>query len=53
LGLSSVWVGNFLEKSVQKIIKTKFRPIVLLPIGYPNEKPDKKKMRKLKDMVFN
>ncbi len=52
LGLSSVWIGNFNEKSVQKIIKTKLRPVVLLPIGYPNEKPEKKKMRKLKDMVY-
>src|SRR3990172_11809089 len=52
LGLSSVLVGNFVEKSVQKIINTKFRPVVLLPIGYSNEKPDKKKMRKLKDIVY-
>ena len=52
LGLSSVWIGNFNEKSVQKIIKTKFRPVVLLPIGYPNEKPDKKHTRKLKDIVY-
>jgi len=51
LGLSSVWIGNFNEKSVQKIIKTKFRPVVLLPIGYPNEKPEKKQMRKLTDIV--
>lgn len=52
LGLSSVWIGNFNEKLVQKIIKTKFRPVVLLPIGYPNEKPEKKQMRKLKDIVY-
>ena len=52
LGLSSVWIGNFNEKSVQKIIKTKFRPVVLLPIGYPNEKPDKKQTKKLKDIVY-
>ena len=52
LGLSSVWIGNFNEKSVQKIIKTKFKPVVLLPIGYPNEKPDKKQTRKLKDIIY-
>lgn len=52
LGLSSVWIGNFNEKSVQKIIKTKLRPVVLLPVGYPNEKPEPRKMRKLKDIVY-
>lgn len=51
LGLSSVWVGNFNEKSVQKIIKTRLRPVVILPIGYPNERPQRKKLRKLNDMI--
>src|SRR3990172_3281693 len=51
LGLSSVWVGNFNEKSVQKIIRTRLRPVVILPIGYPNERPQRKKLRKLNDMV--
>lgn len=51
LGLSSVWVGNFNEKSVQKIIKTDLRPVVILPIGYTNEKPEKKKHKKINELV--
>lgn len=51
LGLSSVWIGNFSEKLVQKIIKTKLRPIVILPIGYINEKPGKKKYKKINELV--
>jgi nitroreductase len=52
LGLSSVWVGNFDEKLVQKIIRTRLRPVVILPIGYPNERPQRKKLKKINDMVF-
>ena len=51
LGLSSVWIGNFNEKSVQKIIKTKLRPISILPIGYPNERPQSKKTKKINEIV--
>ncbi len=51
LGLSSVWIGHFKEKVVAEIIKTKLRPIVILPIGYANEKPKPKKNQKMKDLI--
>jgi len=51
LGLSSVWVGHFKEKAVVKILKTKLRPVVILPIGYGNEKPSPKKSQKMKDLI--
>jgi nitroreductase len=51
LGLSSVWVGHFKEKAVAEIIKTKLRPVVILPIGYANEKPKAKKYQKMKDLI--
>ncbi|MEK6931867.1 MAG: nitroreductase family protein [Thermoproteota archaeon] len=51
LGLASVWIGNFNEKSVQKIIKTTLRPISILPIGYPNESPQSKKTKKINEIV--
>lgn len=51
LGLASVWIGNFNEKSVQKIIKTKLRPVVMLPIGYQNEQPKSKKVKKINELV--
>ncbi len=57
LGLSSVWIGNFNEKQVAKIIRTKLRPVVVLPIGYEkksNKKhfpPEKKKIQDMIKMV--
>lgn len=51
LGLSSVWVGHFKEKAVAQILRTKLRPVVILPIGYANEKPKSKKNQKIKDLV--
>lgn len=39
LGLSSVWVGAFDETMVGKVlgIPSSLRPIILLPIGYPDQ----------------
>ena len=51
LGLASVWIGNFNEKVVQKIIKTNLRPITILPIGYPNERPQPKKTKKINEII--
>jgi len=41
LGLGSVWVGAFNENEVVKILNlpNNLRPIVLVPVGYPAEKP--------------
>ena len=49
-GLSSIWIGHFKEKEVAKIIKTKLRPVAIISIGYPNEKPQPKKNQKMKDL---
>jgi nitroreductase len=40
-GLGTVWVGKFEEKEVSKILvlPENLRPIVIVPIGYPAEKP--------------
>ena len=50
VGLSSVWIGHFNEKEVAAILKTKLRPIAILPIGHANEKPAPKKNLKMKDL---
>src|SRR4030042_5471283 len=41
-GLGSVWVGAFDEKEVSRILSLpeKLRPIALIPVGYPAEKPE-------------
>jgi len=52
LGLGSCWVGAFDEEEVKKVLGIKeFRPIAILPIGYPAEKPYKTSRRSLKDLV--
>lgn len=40
-GLGSCWVGAFKEAEISKILNLpkNLRPIVLLPVGYPAEKP--------------
>jgi len=51
LGLSSVWVGHFKEKDVASILKTKLRPVAIIPIGYGNEKPIPKKSQAMKILI--
>ncbi len=54
LGLSSVWVGAFDEKAVSKIINARaVLPIAIIPIGYPNEEPEKTPRRKISDIVHH
>ena len=50
LGLSSVWIGHFKEKEVASILKTKLRPVAIIPIGYGNEKPQPKKNQNMKNL---
>ena len=54
LGLASVWVGAFDEEEVAKIIgvPSNLRPIAILPIGYPAEKPTAKTRRPLLELVW-
>lgn len=41
LGLGTCWVGAFDERKAQQILNlsSNFRPVALLPIGYPAESP--------------
>jgi len=45
LGLSSCWVGSFDEEETKGILELpeNFRPVAILPIGYPAETPEKPK----------
>ena len=47
LGLSTVWIGAFDENKVSEILELPQgqRPVVILPIGYDNEKPKEKTTR--------
>ncbi len=53
LGLASVWVGAFPEQAVAKslALPAAYRPVALLPIGYPAETVEPRTRRALKDLV--
>jgi nitroreductase len=53
LGLGSVWVGAFEEEAVAKIIGAEpgYRPVAMLPIGYPNAEPRLRPRRALEEIV--
>ena len=53
LGLSTVWIGAFDEKEVSEILQLPQaqRPVVILPIGYKNEKPKEKTTRGSEDLL--
>jgi len=56
LGLASVWVGAFYETKVAEIIGADpelDRPVAILTLGYPDEKPTKSARRPLKDLVHD
>ena len=50
-GLHSIWIGHLNEKMVKEIIKTKLKPICILPIGYSTEKPQHKDEKKLSVII--
>jgi nitroreductase len=52
-GIGSCWVGAFDEDEVKQIlvIPERVRPLAVIPLGYPNEKPVKPERWPLKDFV--
>jgi nitroreductase len=54
LGLGSVMVGAFNEREVGRIIGAppSHRPILLLPLGYPDENPEATDRRSIDEFVI-
>jgi len=54
LGLGSVMVGAFNEDEAAKVVgvPSHHRPILMLPVGYPNETPARTSRRPLDDLVI-
>jgi len=44
LGLGAVWVGAFHERAISKILEIPeyVRPIAIIPVGWPAEKPGRR-----------
>ncbi|MCX6768372.1 MAG: nitroreductase family protein [Candidatus Micrarchaeota archaeon] len=52
LGLGTVWVGAFNEEKVKALLNEDGLPICLLPVGYPNDNPEKHpRQNRLKKVV--
>lgn len=54
LGLSSVWVGAFDEGEVGEVLRLEenIRPIAIISLGYPAEKPARKGRKSLKEIIY-
>jgi len=52
--LTSCWVGAFDEKAVRRILglPTELRPIAIIPIGYPAEKPKRTPRKNLGEIII-
>ncbi|MFQ6065582.1 MAG: nitroreductase family protein [Candidatus Bathyarchaeia archaeon] len=53
LGLGACWIGAFHEDEVGRILKTprRIRPIAIVPVGHPAEKPRAPPKRSISEIV--
>ena len=53
LGYGCVWVGAFDENSVREILDldSSLQPVAILPVGVPNEEPERNPRRDYNDIV--
>lgn len=55
LGLGTVWVGAFDDEAVAQVLEAdpEWRPVALLPVGYPAESPTATPRRLLSEVVHD
>jgi len=55
LGLATCWVGAFHEEEARKVlnIPNGVRPVAIIPVGHPAEKPEAPKRRSLSEIVHH
>jgi len=55
LGLGTCWVGAFNENEAKKALKAPdgIRPVVMIPVGYPNKAPSQRGRRPLNQIVHH
>jgi nitroreductase len=53
LDLASCWIGAFREEEVSEVLglPENLKPIAIIPVGYPAEKPDKTPRKDLNEIV--
>lgn len=54
-GLASCWVGAFDEAAVAAVLRAprRLRPVVIMPIGYAAEAPDRPQRRAFDELVHH
>jgi nitroreductase len=52
-GLGTCWVGDFDESALRRLLNIgeNFRPIALVPMGYPNESPNPRWRRPVREIM--
>jgi len=55
LGLATCWIGAFQEEEAKKVLKIPngVRPIAIIPVGHPAEKPEAPDRRPLNEIVHH
>lgn len=55
LGLGACWVGAFNEEEVRRVLKIPrgVRPVAIIPIGHPAERPNPPSRRPLKEIIHH
>ncbi|KYH39232.1 MAG: hypothetical protein AYL30_000810 [Candidatus Hecatellales archaeon B24] len=53
LGLGTCWVGAFDEEAVKAVLEIpeRYRPVAIIPVGYPGETPGKTPRRSLRSIL--
>jgi nitroreductase len=53
LGLGTCWVGAFNEEEVRRVVNTPrgVRPVAIVPVGHPAEKPSPRSRRSMTEIV--
>jgi len=53
LGLGTCWIASFNVGAAQEVfgLPDEFEPIVLTPLGYPDDQPSPKERKKISDLV--
>jgi len=55
MGLATCWVGAFHEEEARKVLNvpTGVRPVAIIPVGHPDEKPRMRSRRSLEEIVHH
>ncbi len=52
LGIGSCWVESFDRSQLKEAIKAKKEPVAFVTLGYADEKPEKKLLKNIDEMIF-